>query len=556
MIRFSTDPYIAESQMRALIQHLVAFGYIDADFDPAERRFIRDHIAKLVEQRARDLGGADVSREIVEKWTRHFHEVLDEIDQRIQSLFAEPVSSGETTEQYVLSRLKLGCFELLKRFDEEGQQEILAAVEELIHADGVVHPNEVLFRDELKRLITSTVELDESEIQPAAEGDLIIAEVMRPQGPLDDHEFLRRQEWDFSRDPVTFDHQSVRDMDLARHVMDLLDQQRSAGQGRLAALRSLAACVPGTRFLDGHVGVLAPLPTQEYELLVLGDLHGCYSCLKAALLQADFLGKAQAHLDDPKRHHPIYLVCLGDYIDRGRFGLSGTLRTVMQLFLKLPELVFPLRGNHEYYVELDGRVLAPVRPCEAMDSIAGVAKNEVLSTYMRLFESLPTLLAFGDILFVHGGIPRSDTLQERWTGLASLEDPELRFEMLWGDPSEADAVPRELQRASARFSFGRRQFQSFMARVGCSVMVRGHERIVEGFQSVYGDGPCKLLTLFSAGGAENDDLPRDSNYREVRPMALTIRRRAGVSTITPFEIDYARYNDPRYNAFFEDKLNR
>jgi len=39
-------------------------------------------------------------------------------------------------------------------------------------------------------------------------------------------------------------------------------------------------------------------------------------------------------------------------------------------------------------------------------------------------------------------------------------------------------------------------------------------------------------------------------------MALTVRRRAAVSTVTPFEIDYVRYNDPRYNAFFEEKLSR
>jgi hypothetical protein len=554
-MKLSSDPYIAESQMRAIIQHLVAFGYIDADFDPAERRFIREHIAKLVEQRARDVGGAGVSPEIVQRWTQHFHEILDEIDQRVQALFAEPVSSGETTEQFVLSRLKLGCFELLKRFDEDGQREILGTVEELMHADGVVHPNEAQFRDELQRLVTATEELDEAEIQPVAEGELLIAEVQHPRPPLEDHEFLRRQEWDFSHDRVTFDRQSQSDMELVHRVMAILAKQQAAGSGQLTGAPSLSAFAPGTRFLDGHVAVLSPRADQDCELLVLGDLHGCYSCLKAALLQVDFLGKAQAHLDDPRRHPPIFLVFLGDYIDRGRFGLTGTLRTAMQLYAKHPDHVFPLRGNHEYYVELDGRVLAPVRPCEAMDSISDVAGTDVLATYMRLFEALPSMLAFGDMLFVHGGIPRSDTLQARFTDVASLNDPELRFEMLWSDPSVADVVPRDLQHASARFPFGRRQFQQFMARLGCRVMVRGHERIVEGFQATYADSDCKLLTLFSAGGEQNHDLPADSNYREVRPMALTIRRRAAISTITPFEIDYLRYNDPRYNAFFEEKLS-
>jgi len=44
-------------------------------------------------------------------------------------------------------------------------------------------------------------------------------------------------------------------------------------------------------------------------------------------------------------------VLLGDYIDRGRFSYNGVLRAVMQLFLAAPEHVFPLRGNHEYYIQ-------------------------------------------------------------------------------------------------------------------------------------------------------------------------------------------------------------
>ena len=47
-------------------------------------------------------------------------------------------------------------------------------------------------------------------------------------------------------------------------------------------------------FLDGHVYVHPAVPGKVYELTVLGDLHGCYSCLKSALLQADFFAKLEA----------------------------------------------------------------------------------------------------------------------------------------------------------------------------------------------------------------------------------------------------------------------
>ena len=85
-------------------------------------------------------------------------------------------------------------------------------------------------------------------------------------------------------------------------------------------------------------------------------------------------------------------------------------------------------------------------------------------------------------------------------------------------------------------------------------MIRGHERVVEGFRTIYDDPDATLLSLFSAGGATNDDLPASSNYREVTPMALTIRHKDGISQLTPFVIDYERYNDPKYNAFFREHV--
>jgi hypothetical protein len=60
-----------------------------------------------------------------------------------------------------------------------------------------------------------------------------------------------------------------------------------------------------------------------------------------------------------------------------------------------------------------------------------------------------------------------------------------------------------------------------------------------------------LLNLFSAGGATNNDLPPDSSYRSVTPMALTMRWQGGRTTVTPWRLDYERYNDPARNAFFK-----
>jgi hypothetical protein len=60
----------------------------------------------------------------------------------------------------------------------------------------------------------------------------------------------------------------------------------------------------------------------------------------------------------------------------------------------------------------------------------------------------------------------------------------------------------------------------------------------------------KVVTLFSAGGADNADLPGDSSYRSVTPMALTVKSDGEQVSLTPWAPDYRSYNDPARNAFF------
>jgi hypothetical protein len=123
--------------------------------------------------------------------------------------------------------------------------------------------------------------------------------------------------------------------------------------------------------------------------------------------------------------------------------------------------------------------------------------------------------------------------------------------MLWSDPSLAKFIPEELQAQNARFPFGQNQFEAFMTKIGCTTLVRGHEKVLEGFKSVYKDGGARLLNLFSAGGENNRDLPEDSSYRDVTPMAMTMTISAeGETKVSPWLIDYEKFNDPSKNKFF------
>jgi hypothetical protein len=192
-----------------------------------------------------------------------------------------------------------------------------------------------------------------------------------------------------------------------------------------------------------------------------------------------------------------------------------------------------------------------VKPAEAINTLKPHLPVDVFRHYQALFEQMPNVFLFDRFMFVHGGIPKDRLVKERWTDLSSLNDADMRFQMMWSDPSTADVIPADLQDQASRFAFGRMQFLAFMQRIGATTMVRGHEKIEQGFSSIYDSDDGRLITLFSAGGAENADLPAASSYRDVTPMALTIHHGDGVARVVPWTPDWRSYNDPERNAFFK-----
>ena len=568
MIELSSDPTLAERQMQALIFALTTFGHIDGDFDANEREVVKGTIRKLVDGRVEGaMKGADANakRDVVERFTKHFHEIFENVDRYVHEVMTEPMASGETRDQVVHAKLKLRCYELFSAFDQKGQDDLLEAVDQLIAADGEVHPAEAKFRGELASLLAAEddiasgmIAIDElDEEGPASrvhELGLSFAEATQGVGtmPIDssaggDHAFFKQLEHHYSANPERIAKQVQADLDLAEKAIQLLQAQREKGAGKLAGKQRLDE-LEGAAF-DGHIGWRRIQPGQAVDVVCLGDIHGCYSCLKAGVMQTRFLERVEAYRKDPTQPYPL-LVFLGDYIDRGIFSLNGVLRSVLQLFVAAPEHVIPLRGNHEYYVEHQGQIYGGVRPAEAINTLKPHLPVDVFRSYMALFEALPAMFFLGSTMFVHGGIPRDRALKQKWVGLSTLEDPDLRFQMMWSDPSDADVIPAALQDASARFPFGRLQLQSFLSRIGAKVLIRGHEKTDAGFKSHY-EGPYKLLTVFSAGGATNADLPEGSSYRGVTPKALRIVQRShDAADMQPFDLDWATYNDPASNGFF------
>ena len=552
MIKLSPDPRVAEQQIEAIIFYLTTCGYIDSEFDLSEKAFVRAYLRKVVTARIDDRQGGELSPEerfeAIEREHEHYVEVFQQIDQEVKELFTEAVADGEDVGEFVKSKLKLRAFEMFKDLDHDNRGALLAVVDEFINADGVVHPEEIKFRNELAALLDQDPLLDDEDV---VADDVELSQPIELRPRTENHPFFTSFEHHYSADPSKIKKQIEADLAILDQAQAYWDKLREAGAGKLAAAATVDELEFGSApFLDEYVHVVPP-SDRDFELIVLGDLHGCYSCLKAALMQADFMEKVRRYRADPANNPEIKLILLGDYIDRGRFSYNGILRTVLKLFLTVPEHVYVLRGNHEYYIEYQGRVYGGVRPAEAINSLANHVPDEVFERYLKFFDSMPNMLIHDRMLFVHAGIPRDAIVRERWQNMASLNDPDIRFQMLWSDPSRADAIPEDLQAASARFPFGRKQFRNFMAKLGTNLLVRGHEKVNAGFKNVYRDDDIRLFTVFSAGGIDNDDIPPDSNYRDVRPMALTITRTAGEIKAVPWAIDYARYQSPELNAFKE-----
>ena len=229
MLTFSSDGPTADKQMRAVIFYLTTFGYIDGDFDASEKSFVKEYIEKLVAHR---VAGAvseqdpKLRQELTTKFTKHFHEVFEGIDRQVRALFDEAVAAGEKQDDFVHAKLKLHCFEIFKSFDAGNQEQLMDTIDELIQADGQVHPAEAKFRGELADLLEEDlgVELLDDE---AARPPVAIAEAGAPVPATENHPFFDQFEHNCTADRDRLMQQVQADEALMDKVMAVLDWELS-----------------------------------------------------------------------------------------------------------------------------------------------------------------------------------------------------------------------------------------------------------------------------------------------------------------------------------------
>lgn len=560
MLILSDNPDVAQEQMSGLIFYLVTFGSIDGHLSSEETEFIHNVVRQVVEYRVdHPPEGAEQGdrEEQLALYGGYFDEMLGVVRQEVADLLSESVAEAESQQSFVSSKLKQRCFEIFQAFAPKQQQTLLSALNGLLWADGEAHPAELELRHDLIALLEDTEGGPEPQVPPSFKRDVVIRELPARAHVPAAHPWFDAIEHRFPAAGPPLEHDLERELAAVHAAQTILRQQRHLGAGRLQDRIKVDDLADEAPFLEEQVCWFGPRPRRRYEITVIGDLHGCYSCLKAALEQSKFLQRLEAFRRDPAGESEPKLVLLGDYLDRGRFGFDGVLRAVLRLLATAPDHVTVLRGNHEdlFWDKDAGRFDSTVRPAESIEEFRPIAPTSLLRNYAELFKALPHALLFGRILFTHGGIPADGVVENAKRTLAHLNDPLTAFQMRWSDPSVADVIPRKLQSESYRFGYGRLQTRAFLEHHGCHTLIRGHEKIDAGFEVKISDPHVQVLTLFSAGGESNEDLPEKSSYRRIHPMALTIHHEGGLdgtSTIEAWPIDYAPYNQPQYNRFYAE----
>ena len=257
-------------------------------------------------------------------------------------------------------------------------------------------------------------------------------------------------------------------------------------EGRLSPEDVVRLCEEAATLLETEPNLLS----VEGSVTVCGDIHGqFYDLIKLFEIGGD-----------PRS--TIYLF-MGDYVDRGHFGLECTLLLFAHKIC-FPNNFFLLRGNHE---------------CRHLTAYFNF-KEEILYKYdetiydtiMEAFDTLPLAAVVNNKFFaVHGGLsPEIKSLEQINKDIDRFQEPPPQGNMcdlLWSDPIEDESeesvgiqfVPNTTRGCS--FFFGHGAVKEFLERNQLLSVLRAHEAQLDGYKmhrKRTGTDFPSVITLFSA----------------------------------------------------------
>ncbi|KZS89103.1 Metallo-dependent phosphatase [Sistotremastrum niveocremeum HHB9708] len=255
-------------------------------------------------------------------------------------------------------------------------------------------------------------------------------------------------------------------------------------EGRLHEDQALYIIEQATRVL----GLEPNLLKVRGSTTVCGDIHGQYYDLMKLFDVGGAIGENQ------------YLF-LGDYVDRGSFGIECLLY-LYSLKLQYPDHIYLMRGNHE---------------CKHLTEFF-TFKKECLHKYsekvyeacIKSFQALPVAAILDDRFFcVHGGIsPELNTLADL-AHLDRFKEPGnhgLLCDLLWSDPEDhfGDRPSAQgfvhNQTRGCSFNFTYEAACQFLERNRLLSIIRGHEAQDIGYRMYKKTSKSfpSVMTIFSA----------------------------------------------------------
>ncbi len=223
------------------------------------------------------------------------------------------------------------------------------------------------------------------------------------------------------------------------------------------------------------------------KAIFIGDIHGDFDTLIELLRILDI---------DNELKKGVFLVFLGDYIDRGPYQLEviaflAILKSIWR------DRIIMLRGNHEPPEWL------PPYPHDFPEILIerfGYRKGfEIYETMKSIFDLLPLILYVPrKILALHGGPPISRIL--RYSDINEIlrveGDKEAIEEILWSDPIDEDIEYTYSYRGAGKL-WGKKITMLTLQKLGIELIIRGHEPSNKGYKFNHGN---RVLTLFSMKG--------------------------------------------------------
>lgn len=157
-------------------------------------------------------------------------------------------------------------------------------------------------------------------------------------------------------------------------------------------------------------------------VVVVGDIHGQYYDLVHMLNKAG----------DPSKLNYLFL---GDYVDRGIFGLECMVLLVA-IKINYPKKFILLRGNHESRNMTESFTFR--------EEVISRFDNEVYDAFMDLFDSLPiSCLVDEKYLAMHGGISPELKMVDEINQVKRFQEIPLDglfCDLMWADPMKDEVA--------------------------------------------------------------------------------------------------------------------